>query len=238
MSCKRFIKKLHLYAPGELSAGERKRLEKHLLRCDRCSELKRQIEKAGHIIELVRTASPKIQEPEKLTRTIMDRIAAERYERASVLDRAVDMLQVLFFPKTRPALVAMILFIVIGFFIQESMNMYRISQLEKKVAYQSMHTATTQFDRYMQELDSRDVEQIKAVFREENVLDVSDEWILIRRQSLDALLHSYNRFLQENTQLLEEVRQKDPDLMRVFEKSNFSTLFERKEEIKRYIDKL
>lgn len=116
MSCKKWERQIYLY--DDLSAGERKELEDHLLVCASCTA---KMEIASHGIELIKRArrvEVKLERPELLTRRIMNDInSVTSIRRQSVFTVILDHLL------TRYAFAAASFSLLIFFMVEQNTDL-------------------------------------------------------------------------------------------------------------------
>jgi len=74
--CKYYQNKIYLYRAGELSERERDRLKRHLVSCQECAEIKKNVEDLGSNMEQLRTDLPVPGNPVALTNNIMHAVTS------------------------------------------------------------------------------------------------------------------------------------------------------------------
>jgi len=213
MSCKHYQILLHLNRPGDISPRQRRKLERHLVQCAACSQEKTRIEKADQYIKTVRETTPKLKEPGLLTAGILRTIRGTQF-----LPRK-NRLDFFSLPGTRLTLIGISALLVGAFFLQEFLVLYRVSQLEQKIARQSSKQAGL-------------VEILTAKFNRGRVIHALEtgEWlnnlhldrreqggdrIVLDSRKLGALLKSYRELLRQNRLLVLYLREKFPELEKI-----------------------
>ena len=212
MSCKHYQKLLHLNRPGEISPGQRRKLQRHLNRCAACSKEKIKIEKADDYIAQVRKTKPELSDPGLLSAGIMRTIRGIRFTRRK------NPLDFLALPKTRLALIWISAILVGIFFLQEFLVLYRVSQLEHKMSQQpgkqtGLHEVLTA--KFSRGSVIRAFEK-NAFLKNARHDDMEGDSIELDSRTLYALLKSYHELRQENRLLLLYLREKFPELADIF----------------------
>jgi putative zinc finger protein len=83
-SCRAFRRRLPLLVGGELPAGRAARLRGHLLGCEECSQLRRQLEAGRHLVaEAVRNEAEADSEFLSVRTAVLARLAAESERRGA-----------------------------------------------------------------------------------------------------------------------------------------------------------
>ncbi len=214
MSCKNYQKLLHLNRPGEISPRQRRKLEQHLARCGTCSQEKIRIEKADHNITAAREAKPELTDPGLLTAGILRTIRGLQFTPRK------NRLDFLSLPKIRLALIGISAILIGVFFLQEFVVLYRVSQLEQKMARQSGKQAgfhevlTAKFSRGSVIRAFEKSELLKNVRLDD--AEAGDVPIVLNSSTLNALLKSYREMQRENRLLLLCLREKFPELEDIF----------------------
>ena len=214
MSCKNYQKLLHLNRPGEISPGQRRKLERYLTRCAACSQEKIKIEKADDYIAAVRETKPELTEPGLLSAGILRTIRGTRF---SPRKNPLDFLSL---PKTRLALIGISAILIGVFFLQEFLVLYRVSQLEQKMSQQPGKQAgfhevlTAKFSRGSVIRAFEKSEFLKNARLDET--ETADDPIVLNSSTLYALLKSLRKLQRENRLLLLYLREKFPELEDIF----------------------
>jgi hypothetical protein len=140
MSCERYQQMLHLNRSGEVSAEDADDLRQHLTRCETCSLEWRRIQHADKFLNPLRTFSPALAGPEKLTADIMRRVreAALREPSQSIIDRILDFFLI---PAVRYTAVATILGVLVMLIFQSFTLLNQISNLEQRMISMPGHRA-------------------------------------------------------------------------------------------------
>lgn len=210
MKCKYYRKLLYLNRPGELTKRQLEKLNRHLSTCSRCASEKIKIEKMNDFIALAGHAKAVQPEPGLITAGIMRAI---RNKNAAPRKNPLDFLS---FPGTRLALIGMSAILVGVFLIQEYLVLYRISQLEDKMARQSSRQIEStgypglQFDRFITGQALKQGELFIAAWNT-NTAKIEDR-IVVKKSTLQAWLKAYRDLQQENRFLRKYLQEKFPAL--------------------------
>lgn len=241
MSCKHYQKLLQLNRPGELTGRQQKKLDQHVSKCSSCAQEKLKIEKASDYIALAREAKPELTEPGLLTANIMGTIRrANNYAKKSWLD---------FFslPGTRLTLIGATAVLVGIFFLQEFLVLYRISQLENRMARQSYgQTAlsgkvTNKFSRVSTVSLLEKSEFLKSLVINDS--EIPGDRVLLKKSTLKAYLEAYRELQQENRMLLRYLREKFPELRGIslrdgLDVEEIEKIVKNKKKILKYLNRL
>ena len=131
MNCTKVKRWLHFYAPGELSSGRRKAMEKHLENCVSCQALSREIEKLRLSVDVIRRDVPDLAEPSAFTDRIMSAIEHQpHYDRSNTRYRSWRWMTK---PRFRLAWGFLLIFNVVVLFIQEIQVTNQVLRLERKM---------------------------------------------------------------------------------------------------------
>jgi hypothetical protein len=220
---KKFQKYLYLYRNGELSLKKKHKLEKHLRTCSLCEKEWRQIQNVDTKVNVSRITAPEPEDPDRLTRKVMsavfqqDIVSTEK-DKKYLFPRIFLWIDK---PVFRFGLVVIVFLIIISFFLQESIILRKVTQLEEKVVFKSrQEELDTQS--YLSKLavktvvDKRKIsEDLKRVL----VLDEysAEEWILIRKELFEELLESQKMLKEMQGTLLDSILKAYPTVLSTLE---------------------
>ena len=198
MGCKRTEKLLYLYREDELTPRQSKRLSKHLDQCAACSELRHRLECMDtDLLEKIRDLDLQSADPERLTDRIV-RAFSGQPERKRIL-YGISVRKAASFPSAIgsrlrwgiPALSALL--IILTFFVQEIQVWRRVAALEEQIARSSYVTRGADALKILRSrwagrsAFSEDALRMREEIQD--VLDLNEEWVLIRRERLSDLLN-------------------------------------------------
>jgi len=129
MKCTACDRQLYLYREGELSAGERRRLEKHLRRCPECAARAEEIVRAGAVAADLAAADRSMTPPDDLVAEIMQNLpgSGEKASPAFIPVRRGRIALV-------PALAATALILLTLVTTHELVLVHRLGRLESAIA--------------------------------------------------------------------------------------------------------
>ncbi len=226
MNCKKYMKWLHLYREGELTAQQNEKLLLHVKECPSCTALKIEIEETRGIISRAQESQPRLSDPGLLTADIMRSIRRiEHYP--SKPNKILDFLSI---PKVRLALAGFVTVLVGFFFIQEFLVLYRVSKLEERMAQQSwgqerIQPAGLQFpgkNKFPSVFAAREVTRYLSSFpldRYSPNEGLFEKKLLINKQTLASLVAALDQLQQENKILRDILEQEFPGLLEQVKKN-------------------
>jgi len=187
MKCWIHKKRLYLYRQGEVTAGERRALEKHLDSCEKCREEAVRIQEIEQGSSLLRAEKPALSRPEEMTDSVMRRI------RAGIADRPSVRIPVIFGQIPRFAYAVLAAAILGSFFYQEYRVLAKISRLEQRMAGIPGGRGGVHAEPVLDRLPAglRTAGPITVAGMEKPEWDAGDYWILIKKSELDSLLRVY-----------------------------------------------
>ncbi|MBN1894579.1 zf-HC2 domain-containing protein [bacterium] len=191
MKCWIYKKKLFLYRQGELTAGEKRSLEKHLSSCERCREEAVRIRAVEQGAALLRAEKPDLSQPDELTDEVMRRIRTETAYRR--MEGRADLFSG-FFGRIPRFVYAVLAAAIIGsFFYQEYRILHKISGLERRMAGISGAGGGVPAGPVLDRLSAglRTAGPVPGAGLQMPGRNESDDWILIRRRELDSLIRAY-----------------------------------------------
>ncbi len=211
MSCRKYKKMLFLDRPGELSPGEQKELQRHLLTCAACTKLQEKIENDKAIIERLRQTAANVPNAPQLTDDILAGIRLQRRATNIPKKHRTDIISArLTLPRLRFILTTFVILILAAFLGQEVMILGRISKLEKQLADKPT----------VQSHDIQESAVLKSFLKNLNQLDlVKDDKILVNKKSLETLLKSYGELKMSNRILLQYLQDHKAEIEGFYEKS-------------------
>jgi hypothetical protein len=135
MNCQRYERFLYLFREGELESREQRMLEAHLWGCPRCSATLRVIQKDSSSLEGVRRMSPRPEDPDKLTRRILESLPDAIPPPSGSVARLLDAL-VLWVerPIVRYASVVVVAGATLLFLVQQATLFLSLQGLEHRMA--------------------------------------------------------------------------------------------------------
>lgn len=212
MKCWFFKKRLYLYRQGELTAEQKRGLEKHLDSCDRCRQEACRILEIEQWISPLRTDKPVLPRPEEMTDRIMNRIRTGKAQPRP--ESPADPQRIFYGRIPRFVFAALALLVIGSFFYQEFYFLARISRLEQRMAVLSEARANHLNDPRMQQLSA---EFWKSSLRNQPGLRIpgtkpDNPWVLIKKSDLDSLIRDsrHSRILSDSD--LEQIRRVFADL--------------------------
>lgn len=131
MKCKTIQKWLHLYGDGELSPSKQRKIDRHLQLCPRCHQVAEEIQLFKQRMTLFQQTTPEMDQPEILMNQVMDSIQQreKKSQQRPNLNRWIWLSR----PAVQMAMVCSLFIIISSFFIQESVMINRVADLEKKI---------------------------------------------------------------------------------------------------------
>ena len=249
MRCKKYRKLLHLNRPGELTERQQMRLARHLAHCQDCAAELRRIQNADATLRQLREFKPELKEPEKLTNEIVQEARGIKSTmRRNPFENFVDgLLDIIEAPKVRFAMAGFVILLVASFFIQEFTVLYRISNLEKRVAMQHKNQ-DSRYDKVLAGANA--LYTYSTSTRQEIYSDlvplhqkIDEDLIIVDKKRLASLVETNLKLRKTNKLLLkviEEISSEASDV--VIEdgitKSELDFLLSRREEIIKLLRRL
>jgi len=189
--CWIYKKRLYLYRQGELTAGEKRSLEKHLDSCGRCRQEAVQIRGIEQHTASLRAEKAALSRPEELTDAVMRRIRGGMGVRRT----EGPSFRLPVFVRRIPRFVyAVLAAAIIGsFFYQEYRILAKISRLEERMAGIPVGGRGIPAEPVLDRLPAglRNTISVPRTVLEKQGLDTGDYWILIKRSELDSLIRAY-----------------------------------------------
>ncbi len=193
MKCNKFEELLYLQ--DELNLEETNLLDKHLKDCSECQQLKQEIEQSSLIINNLSAVDPIFEYPKILTNQILENI--ETRSKFNISTYFLKIIDLFFSPKVRYALGTIAFLLVLTFVFQQSVIMYRLSNLEQKITETSVNNYQLQTN------------------KQNNSFRVSlqnRETIEIDKKDLEILLESYKELNDRHDALIRLIEKKYPEL--------------------------
>ena len=131
MNCRTCQKWLHLYGEGELSSLRRRKIDHHLQLCPRCQKVAERIELFKQSITSFNKTTSEMDQPELLANQVMDSI--QLHEKKSLQRSGLDQWMWLSRPAIQMAMVCFLFIFISSLFIQETVVLNRVANLEKKI---------------------------------------------------------------------------------------------------------
>ncbi|MBN2029627.1 zf-HC2 domain-containing protein [bacterium] len=131
MNCRTCQKWLHLYGEGELSSLQRRKIIHHLQSCSRCQSVSERIELFKQSVGTFNKTTPEMDQLEFSMNQVMDSI--QRHEKKSRQRSGLDRWMWLTRPAVQMATVCLLFIMISSFFVQESVMINRVANLEGKI---------------------------------------------------------------------------------------------------------
>lgn len=136
MKCNKAHKWIALYREGELEAGIREKLRKHLAECESCNQMYRAYVKNDAGIAQIRSQSPVCENEDRITNRILDAVAEMKKRPGETVftartDRILDLA---IMPAIRRIAVACILILAAVFVYQQVYIFSNTAKLEKQLS--------------------------------------------------------------------------------------------------------
>lgn len=249
MSCKKYEKLLYLNRAGELSDSEKKLLEQHLRECGACRDFNHAIRQSVSALSSLKSAVPKLDQPELLTKAILMQIARPKRstQKLSLRDRIGRLSDWIATAKIRWASALVIVLLLGVLVVQQLQIIYRISRLEEKVAGESRLAAIDQGALVNRFLDQRDLISADDLrLRKSDSLAyfrLPEDWVIVRKQDLQAWLEYYEALRRTNEATLSRLESGLSNIEGVSIKDGLNQrevrlLFKKKKEIARLLAEL
>lgn len=217
MSCKPYVKALHLNRPGELSKRQMQKLKRHLTACESCSELKKRIERAERAVAAYKKLEPPVPEPGRLADSAIQLVCAQKLSTQRTERSFSVFLDRLTLPKVRFGLLVSAAVIVAAFFVQESVILSRLSHLEKKMTLNSnaFQIEFTDLESLLDRMvESPNVLQNAGVLKSIRAMS-ENERVSVKRGDLERFIRSYRNSRRLNAVLLDLVQEQFTEIQAV-----------------------
>ena len=131
MRCATAKQLMYLTRSGELDDASRRKLQEHLRTCERCSAEHAAVDRTTAVVDSVRHAAPRLDDPAGLTHAIMRQVDAERMRGAA--RPSFPAFASLSLHRFRAVCSAAAFVIVAVFFLQSLVDARRIESLEARM---------------------------------------------------------------------------------------------------------
>lgn len=223
MGCRYTEKWLYLYREGELTPGQKAKLESHMRQCRRCMAFRKDLDVTEKGVRELRERSPSLKDPGSFTVQVMEAVTG-----VSATSHPVRRVQGegrgAFRPLIRFALAGAVLLILSLFGVQQFWIFSKITRLEQKLAYLSIDTQPEARPLAAEEMFGRigrgalfyDVLQSTRIMR------AAGDNVVIQKSDLDRFLFSYRLLQEDHLKLLNAIRKMSPDLVNIRWEDGFS----------------
>lgn len=137
MKCEEAIRLIHLDAAGERSPEEEAALSEHLSGCPECSAEAELVQTTGHLLAALRTSTPELTGPDRLTRSILRRTTTEMPPGSETALRLVldSALGAFVRPAFRYAYAALVLLIAGTLVFQQASTFKSLEKLSERLGH-------------------------------------------------------------------------------------------------------
>lgn len=191
----------------EIPPQENELIRQHISSCSECRLFVEKHEKAESILAQISLFTPVPADEELLTAKIMNRVARDvnkSHELNGWFDKLITFVEL---PKIKYALNAVLILITVAYFSEEYDAVKKISSLENRFNNISSHQL------YEAHTISQSLGAVglmykvyKFVNNESEYVDVSDNWLLIKKEKLSELLSDYDKLDDSQKQSLLELK--------------------------------
>ncbi|MDD8019106.1 MAG: hypothetical protein PHP42_12080 [Bacteroidota bacterium] len=244
MNCKEFREKMYL-RDDELEPRELSEMKQHRLECVECRTEYALVASVHKITDAVKTQVPELTDPLLLTNSVLSRIKEEAVRAHSsrpvpAFDRFAALLAA---PSVRLAM-AIMLFIIAGSFAVEYTSGYvYLKGYEERIGRSSEWQEDDMASFVGQgNLPNAAEYLLKIVSGKKSFVEVSENWVLMDKKSLQNYLLLYNELKGNASQLSPQFRAANPHLAELLmnkqQSMQLDTLLKERESIIRELNRL
>jgi hypothetical protein len=244
MKCNEFQELMYL-RDDELDAGELSELKRHRSECTGCAAEYERAESIRKITDLLKVQNPVLSDPLILMNSVLSRIENDALKvHASRSESAFDrFVAVLAEPRLRIAMVSL-LFIITGTFTVEYTSAYVYMKSYEvridKSSSQQEDAAAMLIGQGNLLTTAEDLS--KLISGKQSFVEVSENWVMINKNSLEKLLLLYDELKDNASQLSPEFHAVNPRLSKLLAAQKQSTqldlLLKERESLIRELDRL
>lgn len=219
MTCKKFMELAYL-SEDELDAETISELQRHKAECAACAAEYAQIEHARQAIRDLRAHQPVLTDPMLLINEVVGRIEREaaltaRQLPMSAFDRLIVRLSL---PATRAAMACALLLIAGSFAFEYTSAFIQMKTLEgamekRSALHEQYETAAMDPGRLLTAAS----DLTKLIYGKQSTAQLSENWIVMNRASLEQFLLLYNDLKKDASRLPPEFREANPGLTKLLE---------------------
>jgi hypothetical protein len=219
MTCKEFKKYAYL-SDDELDAETLSRRQRHRSECTACALEYGRIERARRMIRELGERQPVLTDPLLLVNAVIGRIERDaavptRSLPVSLVDRLIIRLSS---PGIRAALASALLLIAGSFVLEYTsafvqMKTFEVAMGKKSAMHEQYETAGMEQNRLL----SAASEVTKFISGKRSSLELTDQWLVMNKQSFEEFLLLYHDLKSNAAQLPPEFREAHPELTKLLE---------------------
>jgi hypothetical protein len=215
MNCSEFKETMYL-REDELTPGEILMFERHRSGCEACAAEYRAAQSVVKVVNALRRATPRLDNPLLLTNTIAGKIEAlgkSSQNRRTVFDALVEWLAV---PQTRVVFASLLVCIVTAFIIEYSFAYVQVQGLENSLSrYTSLQTSSRDQASIEGNAANAVSELTQFVAGRQSFLSVSGDLVIMNKSSIEKFILLYGELQSNAARLSPEFLAAHPRLSRL-----------------------
>lgn len=226
MTCIKYLELMYL-RDDELEEQERIQLEHHKSECASCAAEYARVESARKTIRAMNSRPPVVSDPLLLINEVIGRI--ERGEKKaspsapqSALDRLTLWLSV---PIVRGAMAGLLLLISGSFVVEYTSGFVTMKgaeeEIERSSSFHDQYSAAGMMDQG--NLVNTAAELLKLISGKRSYVELSNDWVVMDKQSFGQLLLLYKNLKDNPSQLSPDFRAANPGLAKLLETTRDTT---------------
>jgi hypothetical protein len=220
MTCKEF-QTLMYFRDDELDRIELSELNRHKADCAACAAEYSRVQFSRNTARMLSHRPPRLNDPLILINSVVARIEREALheevrEAESVLDRCLLLLSA---PWLRGTMAGLLLLITVSFAVEYTTGVVTTKGFEETIAQKTSQLGEGQTAAGVDQgiLLNAAAGVSKLITGKRTYVDLSDNWVMIDKQSLEQLFLTYNELKDKISQLPPEFRAANPALVKLLE---------------------
>jgi|GEM_PF-2278124 len=213
MNCNQIQKIIYSTKSDELSPAQEEIIKTHIAKCAECKDVFEKVQHADEILSRIKNQIPVLTNEEELTRSIVERInSKENFSPRGNVETFWNYLIELVSARTaRLAFGLVLLFCVLSYTYMEYNDTKKIMNLEQKI--DSRWNKNFTYASILQQENGL-LNFLSNVYKfsegSTSYLKLSKDWVVLKKEDLQALFNDYNKLDEATRKRLNEIRNQLP----------------------------